>query len=791
MPQPSTQRARGAWRIAALLSGLAVLALAGSSRGAEEDFFKSRLEPFLTKHCLDCHSGDEPAAKLNLDAFKDAASVRGDHKTWGKVVDYLEAGIMPPEDQQQPAADEVLAVTGWVSGELAKFDDSGRRNPGRVTIRRLNRVEYANTVRDLIGVDFKPADDFPSDDVGYGFDNIGDVLTLPPLLMEKYLAAAEKIATQAIVSGKPTEPITARFAAEKLRSSLDPADGKATGALFANGAVSTEFSFPAAGDYVLRASAFGEQAGRDACRMALRIDDKNAAEVDVPATAEKPAVYEGRLTVAAGKHTISAAFLNDYYSPTEADPAQRDRNLFVDYLELEGPIDHTSRLPESHRRILFREPPEDDAKGKSADPKEVANCAREILSRFATRAYRRPVTAEEVDRLMRVFDVGRQADEAGQAAGTFAAGIQLAVQAILVSPHFLFRVELDSGNDSDAPVQKLNDYQLASRLSYFLWSSMPDDELSRLAAAGELGKPENLAAQVNRMLADKKSAALVENFAGQWLQIRNLSLAAPDRARFKGFDDGLRNAMLKETEMFFESVLHEDRSVLDLIDADYTFLNEELAKHYGIEGVEGSEFRRITLTDKRRGGVLTQASVLTITSNPTRTSPVKRGKWIMEQLLGTPPPPPPPGVPELEQTELKGTLRQKMEQHRANAACAVCHNRMDPLGFAFENFDAIGRWRDRDDDAEIDPSGTLPGGQKFSGAAELRTILKSKPERFARNLARKMLTYALGRGLEPYDNQAIGEIAARMAADDYKSSSLVLAVVNSEPFRMRRGKGVE
>jgi len=760
--------------------------LAGVAQGAEEDFFKARLQPFLTTHCVDCHSGEEPAGDLKLDGFKDAASVRAGAATWGKVVEYLEAGIMPPDDQPTPAADDVLAVTGWVSEQLATLGDTGQRDPGRVTIRRLNRVEYANTIRDLIGVDFKPADDFPSDDVGYGFDNIGDVLTLPPLLMEKYLAAAEKIATQAIVARQATEPVNSRFAADKLHSSLDGPGGAATGALYANGRVSTEVTFPVDGDYMIRARAFGEQAGPDAVKMALWIDDKKAAEVDVPATAEKPAIYEGKLTVAAGKFNVSAEFLNDFYDPNQTDPAQRDRNLFVDYLEIEGPLDHTRTLPESHRRILFREPKGDESpNGKPDDAKEIESAAREVLSRFATRAYRRPVTNDEVDRLMRLFEVGREGD------GPFAAGIQLAVQAILVSPHFLFRVELDSGAGADSHVEKLNDYQLASRLSYFLWSSMPDDELSALAASGELGKPEVLSAQVKRMMADEKSRALVDNFAGQWLQIRNLSLATPNRQQFKEFDDGLRNAMQQETEMFFESVFREDRSVLDLLDADYTFLNEELAALYGIEGISGKEFRRVSFADKRRGGLLTHASILTITSNPTRTSPVKRGKWIMEQILGTPPPPPPPGVPELEQTELKGTLRQKMEQHRENPACAVCHNRMDPLGFAFENFDAIGRWRDRDDEAEIDPSGTLPGGQKFSGAAELRAILKSKPDVFARNLARKMLTYALGRGLEPYDNQAIREIAARMAADNYKCSSLVQAVVSSEPFRMRRGKGVE
>jgi hypothetical protein len=380
---------------------------------------------------------------------------------------------------------------------------------------------------------------------------------------------------------------------------------------------------------------------------------------------------------------------------------------------------------------------------------------------------------------------------ARQHGGSFGAGLQLAVQAALVSPNFLFRVELDAATGASAPVHKLNDHQLASRLSYFLWSSMPDEELFRLAEQGELSQDDVLASQVARMIADPKSQTLVENFAGQWLQIRNLSLVSPDRARFKGFDNDLRLAMRQETELFFASVMREDRSVLDLLDADYTFLNERLAKHYGIEGIEGAEFRRVPLSDRRRGGLLTQASILTITSNPTRTSPVKRGKWIMEQILGTPPPPPPPGVQELEQVKLEGTLRQKMEQHRENQSCAVCHARMDPLGFALENFDAVGAWRDRDEDHEIDASGILPDGKSFTGAAELRVILKAKPELFARSLVRKMLTYALGRGLEPYDARAVHEITARLQAHDYKFSSLILEVVRSEPFRMRRARGVE
>ena len=509
--------------------------------------------------------------------------------------------------------------------------------------------------------------------------------------------------------------------------------------------------------------------------MALRVAGADLQTFDVAAVADRPEIYEARVKLKAGRKRVGAAFLNNYRDPENPDPAQRDRNLIVDYLEVEGPIVEDGQLPETHRRIIFRQPSGGDEDGR----------AREIMTRFATRAYRRPVASEEVDRLVRFVRL------AGENGDSFELGIRLAVQAALVSPNFLFRVELDADTAADVPAHTIDDYQLASRLSYFLWSSMPDDELFWLAERGALASPETLAVQVKRMLADPRSQALAENFAGQWLQLRNLDLVSPDRKRFKDFDDPLRLAMRQETEMFFASIMREDRSVLDLLDADYTFLNEPLAKHYGIEGVTGDEFRRVALDDRRRGGVLMQASILTITSNPTRTSPVKRGKWIMEQILGTPPPPPPASVPELEQVKLEGTLRQKIEQHRENATCAVCHARMDPLGFALENFDAVGAWRDKDEEREIDASGVLPGGQKFAGAAELRSILKSRPESFARSMARKMLTYALGRGLEAYDTQAVYEIAARMKAADYKFSSLVLEVVRSEPFRMRRSRGVD
>ncbi|HEY1601973.1 MAG TPA: DUF1592 domain-containing protein [Pirellulales bacterium] len=752
----------------------ATIALGADVSAGDGKFFAEKLQPFLATYCTGCHGGDEPKAALSLDGVADAAALRKDREHWAQVVEYLEAGIMPPEDQPQPTADEIAAVNSWVIGQLATLGTTGHRDPGRVTIRRLNRAEYDNTIRDLVGVAFKPAEDFPSDDVGYGFDNIGDVLSMPPILLEKYLAAAEKIASEAIVTQWPPDPTTRRFAAGQMRSTLTGAKGAPAGRLNTEGEVFVEPTFAADGEYIVRCRAYAEQAGSEPARMTLRVAGQDVFTFDVKAVADSPAVFETRTHITSGKQRVAAAYINNFVDLEEPDPARRDRNLIIEWIEVDGPYGEIGPPPAPHRRIIFREPAGDEEA-----------CAREILTRFGSRAYRRPVTSEEVERLTHFYLLARANGD------SFEEGIRLAVQAALVSPYFLFRVELDAGSGRDLPVHQIDNHQLAARLSYFLWNSMPDEELFRLAEAGQLSRDEVLEAQVKRMLADPKSQALVENFAGQWLQLRNLSLASPDRKRFKGFDNELRAAMLRETEMFFASIVHDDRSVLDLLDADYTFLNERLAKHYGIEGVEGKEFRRVALPDRRRGGVITQASVLTVTSNPTRTSPVKRGKWIMEQILGTPPPPPPPGVQELEQVKLEGTLRQKMEQHRANASCASCHARMDPLGFALENFDAVGAWRDRDDDHEINASGTLPGGKSFSGGAELRDILKARPELFARSLVRKMLTYALGRGLEAYDTQAVYDITSHLKTQEYKFSSLVLDVVRSEPFQMRRAQGVE
>jgi hypothetical protein len=623
---------------ASLLGTVALAALAGPGLAGEagkpaalaRQPLSQSVAPLLAKYCTDCHGGAKPKGGLALDGIHDESAISKQPKVWEEVLRRLKAHEMPPPKRPQLSPTEARQLTAWIKGRLTQLASARKNDPGRVTLHRLNRAEYNNTVRDLLGVSFQPADDFPADDIGYGFDNIGDVLSMPPLLLEKYLAAAEEI------------------------------------------------------------------------------------------------------------------------------------------------VDLAFRNPETRRRILDCQPPADNP----------CDRARRILEAFATRAYRRPVGAAEVDRLARlVQDAQKEGDG-------FEAALRLPLQAVLVSPHFLFRVELDHEPDNPAAVHPVTDFELASRLSYFLWSSMPDEELFALARQRRLRQDGNLQAQVRRMLKDSRSRALVDNFAGQWLQTRNLKALNPDPATFPGFDEPLREAMRRETELFFEAVLREDRSVLEFLDADFTFLNERLARHYGIAGVTGADFRRVSLAGSPRGGVLTQASVLTVTSNPTRTSPVKRGKWILENILGASIPPPPPGAGELSEDKavvLSGSLRKRMEQHRANPACASCHQRMDPLGFGFENFDGVGAWRERDGKFPVDPSGVLPDGRSFQGPRELRAILKTQTAAFVHCLAEKMLTYALGRGLEAYDDAAVDGIGRALAADGYRFSRLVLEIVQSDPFQKRRG----
>lgn len=743
---------------------------------AQADFGRE-LAPLVAKYCTGCHGEKKKTAGVALHTFKDRKSVLAGRAVWETALNRLKTRTMPPKKAPQPTDAERAKLVAWLEATLSAVD-CDLKHPGRVTLRRLNRSEYDNTIRDLVGVDFQPAKDFPSDDVGYGFDNIGDVLSLPPLLMEKYLAAGEQIVDKVLIMGSPLGT-NRRYEAEAL-----PGDGNIVGGFgrnfFTNGGVSKMIDFPKTAQYILRARAYGQQAGPEACKLAFKIDGQTVYVAEVKAVQRAPQVYEVRVGLSKGRRKLEVAFINDYYNPKAPNPRDRDRNLILDYFEVQGPIESTKRvLPDTHKRIITVRP-------KDNSTKAWDDAARVIIASFGQRAFRRPLNQDEVTRYLRY---PRMAKKEGD---TFERGIGVAMQAMLVSPYFLFHVETGGGEPDEQGVIILSDYEIASRLSYFLWSSMPDEELFALAKQGKLQDPAVRERQVRRMMRDPKVRALAQNFAGQWLQLRNLDIVSPDTDRFPGFSDELRQDMRTETEMFFESVVREDRSVLDFIDGKFTFVNERLAKHYGLDWVKGKHFRKVVLKNSdQRGGVLTQASVLTVTSNPTRTSPVKRGKWIMENILGTPPPDPPANVPPLPEDQeaiLSGSLRQRLERHRVDPNCAVCHNEMDALGFAFENYDAVGAWRTKDGKFDIDPSGKLPGGRSFKGPAELRRILKGKRGLFLRCLTEKLLTYSLGRGLEYYDKCAIDEITRAAAKKKYRFSAIVLGIVESDPFLLRRGE---
>ena len=654
--------------------GAATPAVSEAAPFVHVDDYQQNIVPLFNKYCISCHGGKKPKGDLHLDEYTTSDGLLKKIDLMETMLTNVKNGEMPPEGKPKPTRAELDTLTGWLNGQIVKAHLNGKRDPGRVTMRRLNRNEYNNTIRDLLGVDFKPAEDFPLDDVGYGFDNNGDVLTLPPILLEKYLNAAERIVDQAMLpKPDPNTPTNRQFQGkEMLPRNVGAPYGKNNQArmLATNGEVHVEYDFTRAGKYVLRFRAFGQQAGNEPPKLDLKLDGKLLKTFDV-VPVEKDSdgrkTFEFIATIPTGKHKIGMAYTNDFYDPQEKDEKKRDRNLIIIGLTIEGPTD-APKIEVKHPVLIV----------KPTEKITPQDAARQNLTILATHAFRRPVQNGEIDKLIKLFD------RASKRGDNFADAMKLPLQAILVSPHFLFRVELDGTAQA---VRPLTDYELASRLSYFLWSSMPDEALFSLARQGKLKDPEVLAIQARRMLRDPKAAGLTENFAGQWLQLRNLNNSTPDPKRFPNFDEPLRQAMKKETELFFQEMLQKDHKISEFLDADFTFVNDRLAKHYGIKDVKGPEFRRVSLKETPRRGILTQGSILTLTSNPTRTSPVKRGKWVLETIMGTPTPPPPPDVPELKETgELKGSLRERMEQHRANPNCAVCHNRMDPIGFGFEKF---------------------------------------------------------------------------------------------------------
>jgi hypothetical protein len=740
-------------------------------------------------YCDSCHFGPKARAGLNLEAL-DLSNLSDNGAAWEKVLRKLRSREMPPSGTPRPDAATYGALVEFIESERDRLAGV-KPNPGHPTLHRLNRSEYANAIRDMLAVEVDVADLLPADDIGYGFDNIADVLQVSPLLLERYLSAATKISGLAV--GDTTLPAT--YQSYDIPRGLVQLDRMSEAMpLGSRGGSSIRHLFPVDGEYEI---SVGLQRGRydqflgleRERKLDLRLDGQRLELFTIPADPRAGQQVHGtghdpdshlkvRVPVKAGTRTLVATFVKDTVKPEGILVNGRETAFFegVGSISVAGPynVQGPGATP-SRDRIFICHP---------VAPADEQACAEKIISSLAHRAYRRPIAADDLPQLLALFRQGAEG-------GGFEAGLRLALLKILVSPEFIFRMEFDPLDAPAGSVHRISDVELASRLSFFLWSSIPDEELLAVAERGELGNPSVLEHQVRRMLADPRSHALVKNFAGQWLFLRNIERIQPDPAAFPNFDENLRQALEQETELLVESTLREDRSVGDLLNTDYTFLNQRLAEHYGIEGVYGSEFRRVAVSDPNRRGLLGQASILTVTSYPNRTAPTIRGKWVLEQLLGTPPPPPPPNVPSLnEGASAKAmTMRQRMEQHRANPACAACHGIMDPVGFALENFDGLGRWRDSAGrgTGPIDSSGVLPDGTKFEGPAGLRDVLLSKRHLFVETFTERLLTYALGRGVEEYDRPVIRKIVREAAANDQRWSSVILGIIKSAPFQMRGG----
>ena len=774
----------------------------------------------VDRYCAACHDDRLRTAGLSLDGL-DLSAVGAHAEVWERVVAKLRTRAMPPAGRPRPDAGTYDRVAGWLETEI---DRAARRapNPGRTqAVHRLNRAEYANAVRDLLAVDVDVDDLLPADDFDeYGFDNNADVLTVSSALMERYLSAARKIGRTAL-GETPRGPVAETW---KVPILLRQDDRMSEDLPFGSrGGVAVRHVFPVDGEYELQI-----RLHRNYVNYVRGMGSRHELEVrldgalvrtfvfggEEPEGVQAPASYAGnlfgdpaweeymlfadanmrvRFRAEAGPRVVGVSFVRRFTEPEGVlQPRQsvfavavnemRDGNAAVEHVVVAGPYAAGGPGDTPSRRAIFVCRPE------SAAPADEERCARTILGALARRAYRRPVDAGDLDTLMRFY-------RAGRGGASFDAGIQLALERVLVAPDFLFRVVRDPVDAAPGTAYPLSGVDLASRLSFFLWSSGPDDELLDLAEQGRLADPAVLEEQARRMLADPRASALVRNFAGQWLYLRNLRSVVPDAIAFPEFDENLRAAFRQETELFVDSLLREDRSVLDLLGAGYTFVNERLAAHYGIPNVYGSHFRRVRLDDEmaeRRGGIFGHGSLLTVTSYPNRTSPVLRGKWMLTNVLGTPPPPPPADVPDLPERGADGraaTVRDRLARHRESPACSVCHAPMDPLGLALENYDAVGRWRTAGAvGLPIDSSGRLPDGTAFRGPAGLRSLLLERRHRFAATLTEKLLAYGLGRGPEYYDRPTVRAITREAAADGYRWSSIIVGIVKSTPFRMRRSE---
>jgi len=725
-----------------------------------------KTRPLFEKYCVECHGGKQTKADIDLTHLKSEADLEADQQLLLDIVAQLDSHAMPPEKAEPLPDAERQVLIAALTEAIDAIDSRAPKNPGRTPLRRLNRAEYRNAIRDLIGIDLPLTDDFPADDVAHGFDNVAEALTLSPLLLEKYLAAAERVLEHAVLTDGAPVLIEEKVAGIAMTGAPPGAPGGAV-ELPLDAEVSATMEVPSAEDYTVRLQVSQRGASGEPATVVLKVDGVDA-KVWSLFQENQTTVREAVIALGAGARKLSVRHTWHMNLPKEK--AAPDVKLTVESLEVTGPAKAAA-----HRRIFH------------VNEIDAGVCEREaaerILQQFAMRAFRRPAETGEVERLLRLYDDGRAAGKSHVEAA------RLPLLSVLVAPQFLFRIERDRSIRDEVGAFRLSDWELASRLSYFLWSSMPDEELFRRASQGELRDPALLRAEVSRMLADPKAQALSENFAAQWLGLRRFETATPDAEMFPAFTASLRRAMAAEVQLFFEAVVREDRGIGEFLNAEWTVGNEELARHYRVKDVLGGTMRKIPLAGTPRGGVLTMAAVLTANSYPTRTSPVKRGKWVLEEILGAPPPPPPPNIPELE-TPAKGekpasTVRERLERHRADPNCAGCHVRMDALGLGLENFDAIGRWRDKEGDHAIDASGTLPRRKSFKGPVELKALLAEHQQEFARTLVEKMFVYALGRGLQRSDRREVKRVTESLAQNGWRFSSLIAEIASSYPFQFR------
>lgn len=778
---------------------------------------------FVQKKCIACHNASVTSGGVDLVALRDPGTFSKNREIWEHVAGKVKSGEMPPPGVPKPSAEEIHAVTNWLEGEFARQDALIQPDTGLVAARRLNRAEYNNSIRDLLAVDLPLSDTFPQDQAAFGFDNISDALNISSVLLEKYADAAEIAVRTAMFGPAKLKPAVSHYPIpvrlNVLRGGKAPAldftNYDLTG-LSSRHAAHTVHRFPVDGVYSVRLVLNGHRPNQSMpAKIALWIDSKLVDQSEMDATDLEGQLIDFKIKVTAGEHLVSGSYLKELHGlppsyngpePSTRPPgalistrgklSQKDIETLrktgtklksdaietrVDHrfeaIDIGGPFEQVSAPSQQSLSRVF------------VCSQQTPDCARRIVSSFGYRAFRRPLESSETNRYIALYALARQNGEPFQEA------VAIALQGILVSPDFLFRIERTTNPSkrtvvfSSAPIS-IGDYELASRLSYFLWSSTPDQELLNLAGQHRLHLPAVQEAQVRRMLRDKKSRALVDNFAGQWLQFRNIDVVRPDAGKFPDFDDSLRYSMRRETELFLENIVQQDGHALEMLSANYTFLNERLARFYGMPGIIGPEFRRVDMSGTQRGGgVLAQGSILTISSYSTRTSPVVRGKWILENFLNAPPPPPPASVPALDDSKVgeSASLRTQMEAHRAQPQCASCHSKMDPLGFGLENLNAIGQWRDSDGKIPVDASGKLPDGRTFQGPNELKVLMLGDRQAFYSVLSEKMMTYALGRGLERYDRQALRSIQASLLKDDH-FSTLVLGVVRSLPFQMKRAR---